>query len=342
MTVDSRVGVEVTTQYAGNYNDVEVAVSRERSWMVGRVFGLGAAPVSASAVARRSEIIAPLPYALIALNPTACDAMVFNGGFDLQVNNGGGVMVNSNCAHYAVNINGATDTQTGPFHYFEDGGVDISGTPAPNVSPAPTTVPWTVPDPYADLPPINLATLGTSPDSCGTQAAPQTCSFVNGSRTLQPGVFWGGISLGGSADVTLAAGGIFTRAGGGFSALASSKVTASGVLLYNTGPACGALSFGGSADVQFTAYQSAPYANFSVWQDASCAVTMTVSGSVDMPTGTIYVPGAQFVMDGIVDIQGPLQIIADTMLFNGEGDLQIDFTPWAVGATGDFEVQLVE
>lgn len=146
-------------------------------------------------------MVGPLPYALLALNPTACDALTFNGGFDLQVSNGGGLMVNSNCPSNSVNINGSTDTQTGPFDYFEDGGVKMAG--GPDLSPAPISVPFTVPDQLVGLPPIDLAALGTSPDSCGTQASPQLCTFASGNRTLQPGVFWGGIRVLGSAKVTL-------------------------------------------------------------------------------------------------------------------------------------------
>ena len=131
-------------------------------------------------------------------------------------------------------------------------------------------------------------------------------------------------------------------AGGGLSASGSATVKGPGVLLYNTGPSCGPISFSWSAQVTFTPYQDAPYEDMSVWQDVNCTVPMTVSGSVDMPVGVIYVPGAEFAMDGSVDIQGALQIIADTLTFNGEGDLQIDFNPYTVGATGEFDVQLIE
>ena len=194
----SGVTINVVTEYGGNYENIEVIVHVQKSAIFGRVLGLGDTTVGARAVARKVETVGgPLPYAIVALNPTACDAFHANGNPSITIV-GGGVMVNSDCSPNATSANGNVDIIVDQFDYFLDGGVELIGNAS--ITPAPTPVLAPLADPLTGLPAIDLVALGDSPDSGGTQASPSRLNINNGTQTLRPGVFWGGIRVGGNAS----------------------------------------------------------------------------------------------------------------------------------------------
>ena len=58
-------------------------------------------------------------------------------------------------------------------------------------------------------------------------------------------------------------------------------------LLFNTGPSCAALDFGGGGDVDLTPPLSGDYEGTTIWQDSACTEAMTMRGNADVLSGVI-------------------------------------------------------
>jgi hypothetical protein len=72
-----------------------------------------------------------------------------------------------------------------------------------------------------------------SPDCGGTVAEPETRAVNNSVCTLNPGVYWGGLSLKGNATVHFRPG-RYILAGGGFTLAGNAKADGTDVFFYNT------------------------------------------------------------------------------------------------------------
>jgi hypothetical protein len=75
--------------------------------------------------------------------------------------------------------------------------------------------------------------VNSSRDSRGTAWEPKT-ALLGGTRTIRPGIYWGGIAISDGANITMQPG-VYIMAGGGFSAKGSRcVVTGTDVVIYNT------------------------------------------------------------------------------------------------------------
>ena len=168
------------------------------------------------------------------------------------------------------------------------GNISYSGTnpnkaTTTNFSQAPT------PDPLA-----NLAT----PTTTGLTVQSNSAVSLSGSttRTLNPGVYKGGITLSGSSSVTLNPG-VYYINGGGITLSGPSGISGSGVFIYNTGG--GAISLSGTGAISLSPMTSGTYAGLTIFQDRSSAVGATLSGGSNINlTGTYYFPSAPLTMSG--------------------------------------------
>jgi len=169
-------------------------------------------------------------------------------------------------------------------------------------------------DGNADAPiPQNTTANPSLPSNCsGTEAIPKTCA-VNGNATLQPGIYYGGLSITGT--VTLSPG-VYIIAGGGFTfATGNTAVTSTGmggVTIYNTqdpnpqtsstASQYGAFSFGnGNATASLVATTSGPYQGIALFQDRNNTTALDLQGgnsgsySID---GIVYAPNAAATLRG--------------------------------------------
>ena len=150
---------------SGNYqsepNNVEVVIEEQPTSFFIHALLPGVVDVRARGVAGFE--LFPEPYALVVLDSSDCQAYLQQGGASLSITNGG-VMVNSDCAANALRKTGSGDL-------LVDGSIDVAGgisdSGSGTVSPDPRTVPWTVSDPLASLPPP-ARTLPPAPGSPGT------------------------------------------------------------------------------------------------------------------------------------------------------------------------------
>lgn len=313
--------VTVTTPYKGDAFKMEVTISGPTEAMFATAFGIDFFSNSHRAVATYYGE-AMVNAALLALNPTACNAYD-QGGSSIVVVGGGGIMANSSC-NPSLYQNGAGSTTGDVIQYYAPAG--YTG----NFSPPPRAVPSRMPDPLAGMVPPDLVALGQSPDSGGGPPNPKT-KLINGAVTLRPGVYYGGIKIT-AAAVTLLPG-TYVMAGGGFDLGSNAIVSGDGIMIYNTydpqrptqAGACASISFSGGASTIFTAQTSGPYKDVVFWQDPSpkCAgVDFKLAGGGTMASGVYYLPGAKFVASGGITL-GSAQIIADTFTFSGNAPFSV-------------------
>jgi hypothetical protein len=195
------------------------------------------------------------------------------------------------------------------------------------ISPAPVTGVEAVPDPLADLPPVETGGMSVRSTS--------RVVLSNETRVFQPGIYRGGIELRNSS-VALLRPGIFVIEGGGISVGAQAKVfavsssvstptatwtndcpvNACGVMIYNTSgsTAMGQLSIAAGSTIKLRAYDPdaltgggiPDFENILIWQAANPVPTATYAqptvqlnggGNVDI-RGTVYAPSAKVEMGG--------------------------------------------
>lgn len=161
--------------------------------------------------------------------------------------------------------------------------------------------------------PQNTTTNASLPSNCtGTEAIPKTCT-VNGTVTLHPGIYYGGLQITGTATLSS---GVYIIAGGGFTfATGNTAVTstgAGGVTIYNTqdpnpqassaASQYGAFSFGtGNATASLVASTSGAYQGIGLFQDRNNTTALDLQGgnsgsySID---GAVYAPNAAATLQG--------------------------------------------
>src|SRR5262249_19296745 len=129
------------------------------------------------------------------------------------------VVVNSNNAQAA--IAGGVGTLSAPEFditggYATTGGAQFQGDIHTGRRPTP--------DPLADLPVPDPTQM--------TSQSNKKIPYTQGSQTLSPGVYKGGISVSGSGSLTLQPG-VYYMDGGGFSFSGQGNLTGHGVMIYN-------------------------------------------------------------------------------------------------------------
>lgn len=296
--------------FAGQTDFVEVIVQYNLSKSFGAIFTSGNLPVSARAVA----VGRPLQLGILTLSQSGSNTFLQNGKGTLNVANGY-VFVNSvDPAAFAVSNSGSVSAQefdiTG--NYTNSGG-SIQG-------PIHTGVRRT-PDPFLSL---------TSPNSGSVQSnAPLT--ITNSKKTtLQPGVYIGGINIGGSANVVLSPG-IYVLQGGGIQVSGQADLTGNGVLIYNTSgtSAAGPINIDTDGDVNLSASTSGAYQGVIIFQDRGIAQPLTITGNGSTTIGgTVYAVNAAVKLTGNGDDDNPDTLgggyICSSMQVVGSGSINID------------------
>jgi len=322
--------VTVTSPYQGDSSKVEVTINKPVSAVFARVLGKTSYPVWARAVATRSSSSA-VNAAFLVLNPTKCSSFNKTGGGNLIINNNGGIMDDSSC-NPSLARNGGGSVTAAVINYYKPAGYVETG--SGQFSPAPTAVDNRIPDPLASLPPPDFNILGISIDSGGTPIKPSLKSVSAGSTTLHPGVYYGGIEVKSTANVTFLPG-TYVLAGGGLKLTGSGTISGTGVMFYNTydpllnrnAGACGSINLRGSAHFNFTGPTSGIYKDIVFWQDKACTVDFTLEGGQGGVGGVIYVPGGRVDLSGGGNL-GSIQVISDTVDISGTGDTSVNFYPY--------------
>jgi Flp pilus assembly protein TadG len=303
--VDGQNGVTVTVNqppasgsHTSSSTAVEVIVQQPQPRFLSGLF-LGSNPtVNARAVATTAS-----PACILALDPTASQAVTFSGGSTFNSPNCD-VASNSNSSS-SIYMSGSS-TVTTPCLVSVGTDSVTSGLTLTKCSSATTGAPASA-DPYASVP---------APTHSGSCLQPVTSG---NNLTFSPGYYCGNtLQFSGSQVATFQAGTYYV--GGNFKFTGSSTATGTGVTFFIASP--NSVDFGGNRTASFTAPTSGTYAGIAFFGDRAGTANnnnifngggnTTITGAIYFPTESVTFSGGS--SSGSGDCT---QIIADTISVTG-------------------------
>jgi hypothetical protein len=249
----------------------EVIVTYNQPRIFSAIWGSGVLPVNGRAVAR-GKLGPKSPASVILLDPSSSGSLSVSGSG--HIISTGAIQINSSSSSAAIASNSGyaqapTISMTGNYTTSTSG--YFSGSMSPNSS--------VVADPLLSL---------AAPTTSGLSAQPNPPSY--GSYAMSPGIYNGGVSLGGGMTVTMAPGLYYMK--GGFSVANGATLSGTGVTIYLDSSG-GALSFQGGGVISLTAPTTGTYAGITVFQDRANTSSISIAnGSTSAITGTIYAPSS--------------------------------------------------
>src|SRR5262245_60254655 len=266
--------------FAGKVGYAEVIIESRVERGFSNLWGSGRIPLRGRAVA-----VGKWDYfdtGILVLDPTGDAALNTGGGGNLELTGGAKIIVDSNHPTATV-VNGGGNVMASEIDicggYALPGGGQLVGDVHLGVEPTP--------DPLAYIP-------QPDPTSLPIQST-KKLQFTNGNKKLQPGVYQGGISISGQANVTLAPG-IYYMDGGGFSFSGQGSMTGDQVMISNSPRSSSDkidLSGTSSANVALTPPASGIYQGITLFEDRASTVPMNVGGGATINmTGTFYCASA--------------------------------------------------
>jgi hypothetical protein len=304
--------------YVGMTGYVEVIVQSYDPRSFSNIFASGPMPVQARAVALGAPVAADV--GILVLDPTGKGALSTNGTGGSTVT-GTPVVVDSNDPSAAIAGGGGTLTAqefdiTGG--YSTTGGGQFSGPIHTGRRP--------MADPLADLPPPDKTQMITQ--------SSKKMQYTQGSTTLSPGVYTGGISVSGTGSLTLLPG-VYYMDGGGFTFSGQGNLLGNGVMIYNApgnGNSAG-IGVTGQGSMVLSGPTSGPYAGITFFQDRTSNVTGNVQGAGGNTsiTGTFYFAGALLNVSGNGGVSNiGSQYISYDLTLGGNGGININWNPYDV------------
>jgi len=303
-------GPKAGTAVPKGYAEVSVQYNQPRYFS--RVIGTGAIPVKARAVGRGKW--EPSFVGIHVLDLHASSALRATGGGAGGVTGGAHVIVNSDASDAAVTTGGSMLTAS---QFDISGGTSGGGFIGPvNLGTPPQ------PDPLRNIP---EPTKQTMPEQ---SSGPK--HYSNGNKTISPGVYHGGISITGQANVTMLPG-IYYMDGGGFSMTGQGNLVANGVMIFNAPQkSSDVITVSGSngGSVTMTPPTSGLYKGLTLFQARASTNTLSVSGNGSMfMTGTFYAAGGLMNITGNGAGQIGSQYVSNLLDINGGGALSISYNP---------------
>lgn len=289
--------------HSGDSNAVEVIVSRVQPTMLLKFVNISTIKISARAVAIEGNA----PYCIMALNPTATNAISLFGAALLQTC----AIVDDSNASKAFGIFGVALWHASSIGIV--GGYDFDLLPF--VSPRPVTGIAPVKDPLAHLQAPSIGSCDHTNYSLGPI----------GIGTLFPGVYCGGITITGLAILHLQPGTYVIR-GGGLNVLGASVMTGTGVTFYLTGDSTypyGGVNIVGATINSLVAPTSGAMEGILFFQDRNISAATAaanpntiVGASLARYEGTFYFPTTKLNYTINASVAAYTAIVADTININ--------------------------
>jgi hypothetical protein len=302
--------------HVGQAGYVEVIILQFQQRGFSAIWGSDRLTVKARAVARGTWY--PFNMGILVLDPTSSGSLNSNGGSFVTTN--AKVIVDSNSPSGATGVGGGVLTAPE---------FDLSGTPGWSTSGGGSFVGTILsgqvptPDPLAYLP-------QPDPSTMTVQATHQVKLENQGSLSLQPGVYQGGINVTGG-NLTLAPG-LYYMDGGGFGFSGSGALSAPGVMIVNApSKNSDTISITGTGAVNVSPMTSGIYQGISLWQSRLSTNTLTVSGG-----GSGAITGTFYAQHGIMKVSGSggnsvgSQYISWNVVLAGNGNFTITWNPNSV------------
>ena len=256
------------------------------------------------------------PGCLYALNPSAANALTFNGPFNVSADCG--VIVNSNNLA-ALNLTG-TGTLTSESIQVVGG---VSQGPTVKVSPAPSVGDLVQPDPFRNL----------APPAVGSQCDHTNFMVDDEEATLEPGTYCNGIAINGhreGANVRFKPG-TYVLVGGGLTVHGHTKLRGEGVTFFLTqglGFNYGPVTIDTPVISELSAPTSGPLEGILVFQDPAITAgpaSVVKGSSASKIEGALYfrTTGLTYAVPG----RGGdfLILVADTLTITGQVIVNNDF-----------------
>ncbi len=306
--------------FNGQRNYAEVSIEYRQTRYFSGVFGSGHLPILARAVSRGKW--APPRDGIIVLDKNDRGALTIDGGGTQNVTalmTNAPVIVNSSDPEAMIANGSASMTSSEGFELT--GGSSTSGG---GQFVGPISTGWTpTPDPLRYLPPPDPNNLTVQENNHRQIAGNQVV-------TLDPGVYIGGITITGQAQVVLNPG-IYYMQDGGFNFNGQGSLTGIGVMIYNA-PSSSTASLGidltGGGTVTLSPPTSGPYAGIVFFQDRTKDVPVDIKGNGTMNiTGTFYAANAPVRINGNGAISVGSQFISRTLTLGGNGTVNINYDP---------------
>jgi hypothetical protein len=253
----------------------------------------------------------------------------------------------SSSSSSAMVVNGNSNV-TATSHEIDLHGGMQSLTDQSVVSPMPTANYPAIPDPLASLPAPSFSKAG-----CDFTNFNQ--SNISANSTLTPGVYCGGINIGGGTATFTS--GTYILNGGGLTVQGANTVVkwdnGAGVFFYDTAytttsgvhGAYGPLLISGQPKVTLQAPASGTYQGILFYQDRTVAVGSTGSqvngSSLSTLTGTLYLPTTTLLYTGQSSTGSYTGLVTYKLTINGDVHLNNDSTGTYTGL-GKVTVSLIE
>ena len=269
----------------------EVIITYKQPRIFSAVLGSGAFTITARAVARGIKG-GTTPYttsSIVALDSSKSGALSVTGGVNLSADSPMQVD-SSNAAAFVLNggVNMSAPSIQVTGNYSKGGGSNLTGTVQTGMTP--------VADPLASLPVPNSASMlpGVGP--------------LAGSYS--PGVYNGGLTIGGGANVTLQPGFYYIK-GGNFTIANGANMSGSGVTIYiESGYS---FNFQGGTNVSLTPPTSGQWAGLSLYEDRNSTSTINLGNGANVNIeGTIYAAKAALNIQGGSNVHAGSQAIVDS------------------------------
>jgi hypothetical protein len=320
--------------FTGQPGHAEVIISYTQKRFFSRLFGTDDVVIGARAVGRGKR--STINNGILVLDPSAKDSLSIGGNGNIAITGNANIIVDSNHPEGMIaNGTGATISASefdlsGTPGWTTSGGATVSGPIKSGQDPTP--------DPLRFIPPPDPT--GMPVQTTGNNGFHKT----SGSWTLSPGVYNGGISIGGQASLTLQPG-IYYMNGGGFSFTGQGDLYAAGVMIYNA-PQLNSdvVGISGQGNITLSPMMAGPYQGIAIFQDRTASNTISISGSnaTSMSiSGTFYAAGGTLSVTGNGTQQTiGSQYISRLATIGGNGGFTVNWDPTLV--PGSREVWLVE
>jgi hypothetical protein len=143
-------------------------------------------------------------------------------------------------------------------------------------------------------------------------------------KTLNAGLYKGGINISGNANVTLRSG-IYYMQGGGFSITGNATVVGNGIMIYNDNGG-GRIRITGNGSVTITPPVSGTYRGMSIFQDRTINMPLDVFGNGFLNLqGTIYAARSGVVTTGNGDNLAT-QLVSYDLYITGNGAINVNYS----------------
>lgn len=297
-------------EYSGNTQAVEVIASRPQSRFFSKLFLDSDPAIIGRSVATRQPTGSAC---VLALETVAVSALLLQGSADISLQNCSAA-ANSTSSE-AINLKGSSSLEA--YSLYTAGGYAQSGASSLSTTETPVTYAPPLQDPYENL---------EVPSYAGCT---QTNLSVNGSATLNPGVYCNGMDFGAQAVVTLNPG-TYIVDRGTFNANGQARITGTGVtiiLTSSTGSDYSTVTINGGANVSLSAATSGDYAGVLFYQDRNAPVATNTNkfngGGTTNFEGALYFPKQELEFSGNNESTGSgcTKLISKTVTFTGNSYL---------------------